>query len=336
MPRPSKPWFWKQKQIWCVTINGKRIRLAEDKDEAFRRFHAIKAEQTKLHEDCLLVVMDELLDWTKKHRREGTYRFYVEHAKQLAGWLEDNRLVAIECDQLSIDRFEAYLEDLSPGRRAGAVQVIKRLYNWGMKRGRIHQNPIAALEKPASGRRKNYIEASVFKEMLSHSDENLADLLTFCWETGCRPQEAWRLRPSHVEPRYRRCVIPICETKRNKSDRKIYCNDVVWKLVLKLKENPHFLFTNSVGTQWNKNNIGTRMETLAAHVGKRYALYDIRHTWITNRVKDGLDVHSIAKLAGTSVLMIERYYDHSDQDAEFMLELVNRKMAGSRPSAETC
>ncbi len=69
------------------------------------------------------------------------------------------------------------------------------------------------------------------------------------------------------------------------------------------------------------------METLGARIGRRYALYDIRHTWITNRVKDGMDTHLIAKLAGTSVLMIEKYYDHSDQDAEFMLELVNRSSA---------
>ncbi len=199
MARPSKPWYWKQKEIWCVTIDGKRIRLSEDKDEAIRKFHAIKAEQVKLHEDCLLVVMDELLDWTKKHRRDGTYRFYVEHAKQISGWLEDNRLSSIECDRLSVARFEAYLEDISPGRRAGAIQVIKRLYNWGTQRGRIHCNPILALEKPASGRRQNYTEKAVFTEMLKHSDKLLADLILFCWETGCRPQEAWRLRPANVE-----------------------------------------------------------------------------------------------------------------------------------------
>lgn len=323
MARPSKPWFWKQRQIWCVTIDGKRVQLSEDKDEAFRKFHTIKAEKLRLHEECLAVVVDELLDWTKKHRREGTYRFYVEHAKQFSEWLEENGISAIECDELTVAIFESYLDDISPGRRCGAVQVIKRVYNWGIKRGRIQANPIMALEKPRSGRRQNYIESATFSEMLKECDQHLRDLLRFCWETGCRPQEAWRLKPVHIQSRYQRCVIPIGETKRNKYDRKIYCNDPAWKIVTRLKTNRGFLFTNSVGTQWNKNNISNRMESLRKHVGKRYALYDIRHTWITNRVKDGMDVHLIAKLAGTSVLMIEKYYDHSDQDAEFMLELVN-------------
>ncbi len=73
------------------------------------------------------------------------------------------------------------------------------------------------------------------------------------------------------------------------------------------------------GTQWNKDNIGKRMETLRNTVGKRYALYDLRHTRITKMVKAGMDTHMIAKLVGTSVLMIEKYYDHSDEDAKFML-----------------
>lgn len=324
MARPAKPWFWKQKNIWCVTISGRRIRLDKEKDEAFRKFHAIKAEQLELNQDSLLVVMDELLDWTQKHRRPGTYRFYVEHCKQLMDWLKSQKLAEIACQNLTAGVYEAYLEDLSPGRRSGAVQVIKRVYNWAVKRGRLKNNPVAALEKPSAGRRMNYVNATVFKKMISCSDHQLKDLLNFCWETGCRPQEAWRLRPCHVQKKFHRCVLPVGETKRNVSDRKIYCNSVAWHIVLSRLDNPRFIFVNSVGSQWTKNNIGSRMEQLKKTVGKRYALYDLRHTWITNRVKNGMDVHMIAKLAGTSIAMIERYYDHSDEDAEFMLNLVEQ------------
>ena len=62
------------------------------------------------------------------------------------------------------------------------------------------------------------------------------------------------------------------------------------------------------------------MDNLKKHVGRRYALYDIRHTWITNRVKKGIPIHMVAKLTCTSIAMIERFYDESDQDAKFMLE----------------
>ncbi len=324
MSRPPKPWFRKDRNEWYVTLSGKRVRLGPNKEEAFRKFHALQSKQVKLREECFVVVMNDLLEWTKKNRRAGTYRFYREHAQQFVDWLKDEKKVDIECDQLTPDLVERYVEQCSEGRRNGAVQLLKRVYNWGIKRGRITSNPIMAVEKPAQGRRKNFVNNAVFKKMLDHSDQLFSDLLTFCWNTGCRPQEAWKLKVEYVQRKYKRCVIPKCETKRNKRDRVIYCNPVAWAIVLKLSKNAEFLFVNRNGSSWNKDNVSSRMEVLAKKLNKRYAMYDIRHTWITNRIKEGMDVHMIAKLAGTSIAMIERFYDQSDQDANFMLSAVEQ------------
>jgi hypothetical protein len=54
------------------------------------------AEQVVLREECLVVVMDELLDWTQKNRRAGTYRFYHEHVQQIVNWLKERKLVELE------------------------------------------------------------------------------------------------------------------------------------------------------------------------------------------------------------------------------------------------
>ena len=322
MGRPPKPWFWKQAKIWCVTLDGKRIKLDVDQDEAVKKFHKLMSERPEpLSSESLAIVMDKMVEWTGKNRSAGTYRFYREHAQQFLDWLKGENLVDISCDELTPDVFESYLEESSPGRRNGAVQMIKRVYNWANKRGRINVNPIMALEKPTSGRRKNFISEGVFKKMLKNVDDNLGQLMEFMWETGCRPQEAWKLTSWHIQQKYKRLCIPIEDTKRKKSDRHIYCTERAWEIVKgREKEADEFLFTTTTGTQWNKDNIGKRMATLAEEVGKRYALYDIRHTWITNKVKFGMDIHLIAKLAGTSIAMIERHYDKSDQDAQFMLD----------------
>ncbi|MEL7499729.1 MAG: site-specific integrase [Planctomycetota bacterium] len=320
MSRKNEPWYWEARKGWYVTLNGKRIKLGKDKEEAFAEFYRLKAENPALSTDSLVIVMDEMVEWTRKNRSAGTFRFYNEHAQQFLDWLKGEKLVDIGCEELTPDIFESYLEESSPGRRNGAVQMIKRVYNWANKRGRIKVNPIMALEKPSSGRRKNYITAGVFKKMLEHSDQNLSDLMVFMSEVGCRPQEAWKLTSEHIQPKHKRLCIPIEDTKRKKSDRHIYCTERAWEIIESLQEKEEFLFTTTTGTQWNKDNIGKRMDSLSKHIGKRYALYDIRHTWITNRLKAGMDTHMIAKLAGTSVAMIERHYDQSDQDAQFMLE----------------
>jgi hypothetical protein len=68
--------------------------------------------------------------------------------------------------------------------------MIKRVYNWANKRGRIQVNPIMALEKPPPGRRNNLVPEAAYKEMVELSGDHFGELLTFMWETGCRPQEA--------------------------------------------------------------------------------------------------------------------------------------------------
>ncbi len=329
MSRKNEPWYWEARDCWYVNINGKRVKLSRDKNDALEKFYRLKTENPTLGMESLLVVMDEMIEWTRKNRSAGTFRFYHEHAQQFTGWLKANKIVDIAVGELTVDTFESYLEESSPGRRNGAVQMIKRVYNWANKRGRIKVNPIMALEKPPAGRRKNYITNAVFKQMLKHCDEKLSDLMEFMWETGCRPQEAWKLTAEHIQGQYKRLAIPIEQTKRKKEERHIYCTVRAWAIIQKLKNSSGFLFANQAETQWNKDNVGKRMDNLKAHIGKRYALYDIRHTWITNKVKAGMDIHMIAKLAGTSIAMIEKHYDKSDEDAMFMLStLRSSKKAG--------
>ena len=47
MARPPKPWFWKKRQGWYVTIDGTRHFLAVERDVAVTRFHQLMAEPQK-------------------------------------------------------------------------------------------------------------------------------------------------------------------------------------------------------------------------------------------------------------------------------------------------
>ncbi len=324
MARPNKPWWWKQKQCWYVTIDGKRIRLDEDREEAFRKFHARMAEKPEVVKSstALVVLMDKFLDWTERNLKAGSYRFYFEHCSHFHEWLKKHRLSAIESLELKPYQFEEYLEDVSVGRRAGATQAVKRVYNWGVKKGLIAYNPINGVDKPAAGRRKNTVTKPVFKKMLKlSSDQNFKDLITFCWHTGCRPQEAWKLEGRHIDHRNQRLVIPKEETKRGKKARAIYCNDIAWEIVQRLDNEGH-LFVNAIGRPWNKNSINNRFLAMKKNLGKKYALYDLRHTAISNMVRKGVASDVIAKLMGTSIKMIETHNDHTEGDVAYMKSLV--------------
>jgi hypothetical protein len=47
MARPAKPWFWKERNGWYITLNGKRIQLAQGKQNRklpTDRFHELMIE----------------------------------------------------------------------------------------------------------------------------------------------------------------------------------------------------------------------------------------------------------------------------------------------------
>ena len=49
-------------------------------------------------------------------------------------------------------------------------------------------------------------------------------------------------------------------------------------------------------------------DLLKGQADKGRTLYSLRHTYATNELLSGTDIHTLAKQMGTSVLMLERHY----------------------------
>jgi hypothetical protein len=83
MPRPNKVWFRKDIGWWMVTLGGKKIRLAEgreNKQQAESKFHDLAAAKHQPPESPTATVADVIeafLAWTKVHRSPETNRNYI-------------------------------------------------------------------------------------------------------------------------------------------------------------------------------------------------------------------------------------------------------------------
>lgn len=66
MPRTPKPWFWKERQAWYVTIAGTRHRLGEDRQIAHQRFHELMARpapvKVKAGTNTVVALLDMFLE----------------------------------------------------------------------------------------------------------------------------------------------------------------------------------------------------------------------------------------------------------------------------------
>jgi integrase len=80
------------------------------------------------------------------------------------------------------------------------------------------------------------------------------------------------------------------------------------------------------GRQWGRHSVAERFCAIGerASVRSTITIYSFRHLWISEMLMAGVDVLLVARMAGTSVAMIERVYGHfrnqSYQDAQAKLD----------------
>jgi integrase len=77
-----------------------------------------------------------------------------------------------------------------------------------------------------------------------------------------------------------------------------------------------WLISRADGRQWDRFAWRDEMKlaAAAAKLPRATCAYTLRHSVITDLVTGGLDLFTVAKLAGTSVLMIEKHYGHLQRE----------------------
>src|SRR5208337_1761781 len=73
-----------------------------------------------------------------------------------------------------------------------------------------------------------------------------------------------------------------------------------------------YVFTRPSGGAYSNMNLAERFQTVRNRAGVRstITIYSFRHLWVSEMLVAGVDVLLVARMAGTSVAMIERVYGH--------------------------
>lgn len=326
MARPRKPWYWKARKQWYVEINGKQQRLGPDKEEAHRKFHELMAKKPTLSNDSVAVILDKFLVWTQAHRSARTFRWYKDFCQDFV-----TKHPNLTLDDLDADLVEQWASQ--GGGKRGKITAMKRAFNWAVKNLRtVHSNPIAAMERPESGRCDTVISETELDELLEYvKDEPFRDLLIVSWDCGCRPQETKILEASHVELFKHRWRFPKEQEKKKKRPRIVYMTERAEEIVSRrMREFPQGpLFRNTHGTPWTASAVKCRFARLEKKVGKRYQQYAMRHSWITRMIEAGVDSHVVAVLAGHSnTAMIDTVYSHIEHQHDFLLKAIRPPKSG--------
>lgn len=334
MARPNKMWWWEQKGEYCVTIRGTRHRLGSDQDKAERRFHALLAaepEERKFDPQSVIAVMDTFLD-EASFKSDATQGWYQKHCQSFTDYLKAQGLRGLRVNDLAplhVNRWLKSHNTWSDGTKNGACRAVQRAFRWANQMGYIKVNPVAFVpDKPSPGKRENIITPDEYQNILDLvRDEDFKDLLTVSWECGCRPQESLRVEKRHVDPKNRRWQFPKKEAKGKRQVRYVYLTENSLKItnrrMLKYPEGP--IFRNTDGNPWTSFAVNCRFTRLEKHIGRKFALYDFRHSFTERLRQAGVDSVNIAALLGHADLsMVGRVYAHPHVNPDHLLKLLNK------------
>mgnify|MGYP003627125536 CR=1 FL=1 len=169
----------------------------------------------------------------------------------------------------------------------------------------------------ANGQRTLYLDRNQRRKLLDHIDMEAAPFVRALCLLPLRPGAMATLAAGDFDKRTNELTIG---KDKNGKPRRIEVPIDAAKLLAaqasdKLPTAPLFMRAN--GKSWNKESwklpIGAGV--VAADLPSDATAYTLRHSTITDLVRAGLPLLTIAQISGTSVQMIERHYGHLGSDA---------------------
>jgi integrase len=186
--------------------------------------------------------------------------------------------------------------------------------------------------------------------------DSFGDMLQIYHATGARTSELAVAKVGDFSPRSHQIVLgkhKTSETQTTPTVRAITLGDEALEIVKRRchgRGPDEFIFLTAWGKPFTKKTLNTRLHSvrriavaLGAKIRKDVTIYDFRHLWISDQMVADTPLLTVAKMAGTSVAMIERVYGHFRKDhlvnAQRRLEEARRsrreKAANQDPSAST-
>ncbi len=333
--KQPKPFYRRFTKTWYVQIGKRQINLGRDKKLAWEKYHELMAKRDSVGEQLATMaqLFEVYLEWCSTRRSKGTYdnnRLYLRSFIDCVGM----RLAIAKLRPHHITKWMDEHPSWTDTTRNDAISIVQRPFNWAVKQGRLERNPIAHLEDKPSRRRREVVYTPEQWERIVGAirDDEFRDLMTFLWETGCRPKEARLLEARHVDRRNGVVVFPPSESKGERHPRVLFLNDAALAIVSKRCESRPSgpLFLNSRGNPWTKDAVKCRLNRIKKKIGLPVlCAYGIRHSFATEGLKNGVDSISLAALMGHSdVSMIARTYQHLARHPQFLREQA-RKARGA-------
>jgi len=272
----------------------------QDAEHATRKGSATVGELAAiyLHE----IDLDTDLKPTSKEYRHKTVKYL------LRSWPELNERIPAKITEAECRHWAAqYHKSFSETLYNNTVDSLRHIFELAIGRGLIARNPAAAIAKVRVQQKKLELPSSEqFRQIVAHirsskqpTNQGSADLVEFLAYSGCRINEAARVRWADVdEDRGRIYIAP----GKNSTDRYVPLFDSMRDLLERIKSTPRFFKSARRRHGGFVLSVAQCAKVLTAACAKveahRITHHDLRHLFATRCIESGVDIPTVSRWLG--------------------------------------
>ena len=350
---------------YTVTVDGKRKDFyGTTKSEAMKKYKEyIQSDMRGLKKSTLTVcdVAREAIESRKGQLKATTYEFYERTILRLSR----AKIGSYQIHSVNFRDCQAYINSLVDEYSMSAIKHQKAIltitFGYAEELEIIKSNPMNRVRIPNEANITHQKKEHVFltteeRKMLEEESKRLnskelwsgkigtplygvnAKAIIFLLHTGLRTGELRALMWQDVNMSRRRVTIDknapttgyeITTPKRKASYRNVPLDKVAFGIIKELSNdrNGQFIFHTEEGKMLNRNSLHRTLKVMLKRAGidKKPTLHDLRHTYASELIRNGVDMKTVQQVLGHSDITttMNIYVHKSDDDLDILKDVLD-------------
>lgn len=205
------------------------------------------------------------------------------------------------------------------------LTFLRGLFTRAIRWGYVTTSPMAVIKNLKEERKPERFLTDAEKDrLLATCRTDVRLIVRFALKTGMRVSELIHLQWSDVNLDTRR--ITVLRTKSHEA-RQIPLSTQSREILKRLPKRSGNVFTHEDGHIWARDNVWDLFKKACARAGldSGFTFHDLRHTFARDLLDRGVDIYTVSKLLGHSVLTTtQRYLSRNMPRAQEAVEWLDR------------
>lgn len=248
----------------------------------------------------------EYLQWAKANKKQSTYNRDLSLMRQLNKEFETKAIQEITTWQ--IEKYKTRRkEEVQPASVNREIALLKHMYTKAIEWGKCKDSP-AKKVKLLKGeiKRVRFLMPEEIQKLLSNCADHLKPIVTVAVHTGMRKGELLGLKWDQVN--FDQGIISLLDTK-NHERRDIPMNETVKNILMGIEKKNAYVFCNGDGETFG--DVRRSFETALRRSSiEDFRFHDLRHTFASILVMEGVDIMTVKELMGHKDLTMTLRYSH--------------------------